>query len=227
MPLSHRWDLTPREARVLQQELRGQVVLAPPAGFAPRYVAGADLSFDRFATHGWAGIVVLDVADGLRTVDEVVVRASLDFPYVPGLLSFRELPPVAAAWERLRVRPDVVVFDGQGIAHPRRFGVACHAGLVFGVPTVGCAKSILVGAHAPLADEAGSSAPLVHDGDVVGVALRLRARVQPVYVSPGHLIDLDTAVAVVRSVASGYREPETTRRAHGIVNSYRRRGSEY
>ena len=120
------------------------------------------------------------------------------------------------------VRPDVLVFDGQGYAHPRRFGIACHGGLVFDTPSVGCAKSILVGTHGPLREERGARAPLVHRREAVGDAVRLRARVQPVYISPGHLMDRDTAVRVVEGVSTGLREPETTRRAHRLVNAVRK-----
>jgi deoxyribonuclease V len=130
---------------------------------------------------------------------------------------------VQRAWDALRTTPDVLVFDGVGYAHPRRFGLACHGGVLLSVPTIGCAKSILVGRHGPLDAERGATADLVDRGEVVGVAVRLRAGVSPVYVSIGHLMDLPTAVAVVQSMASGYREPETTRRAHRLVNELRRR----
>lgn len=216
-----RFDLTPSEAVEAQRALRERVVLRAPAGFAPRLVAGLDLSMDRGSPIGFAGMVVLE-RPSLGTVDAIDLAAPLTFPYVSGLLSFRELPLLAQVWARRRVTPDVLVFDGQGIAHPRRFGVACHGGLLFDRPSIGCAKSILVGTHEPLAPERGARTPLVHRGEVVGMAVRLRARVAPVYVSPGHLIDLETAVAVVESVATGYREPETTRRAHQLVNAARR-----
>ena len=205
----------------LQQELRDHVVLEPPAGFRPRLVAGADVSVSRFATTGYAGIVVIDV-ETMATVDEATARAELRFPYVPGLLSFRELPALLLAWERLRVRPDVLLFDGNGWAHPRRFGIACHGGVLLDVPTIGCAKSILVGRHGALGEARGSTAPMEHRGEVVAMAVRLRDRVQPVYVSAGHLMDLPTAVAVVQRVSTGYRLPETTRRAHELVNRVRR-----
>jgi deoxyribonuclease V len=143
------------------------------------------------------------------------------FPYVPGLLSFRELPPLAVAWARLERRPDVLIFDGAGYAHPRRFGLACHGGVLFDVPSIGCAKSILVGTHGPLGEERGASAPLVDRGEVVGMAVRTRARVKPVYVSVGHRMDLPTAVALVLRMTAGYREPETTRRAHQLVTRLR------
>jgi deoxyribonuclease V len=214
------FDLTVEEAVARQKALRTRVLLRPPAGFAPHLVAGLDVSMDKGSDVGYAGIVVLELPS-LRTVDEVAVAVPLPFPYVSGLLSFRELPAVAAAWARLSTRPDVAIFDGQGYAHPRRFGIACHGGLLFDTPALGCAKSILVGSHDPLPPERGARAPLVHRREVVGVAIRLREAVTPVYVSPGHLMDIETAVEVVLSVASGYREPETTRRAHRLVNAVR------
>lgn len=220
-PMTSDWPTTPAEAARVQRELRERLVLRPPAGFAPRLPAGADISMDRGSDVGYAGIAVLDLP-GLATAETAVAVAPLVFPYVPGDLSFRELPPLAAAWARLARRPDVVIFDGQGYAHPRRFGLACHGGVLFDVPSVGCAKSILVGAHEPLPEHAGAAATLVHRGDAVGVAIRLRAHTAPVYVSAGHHMDLDTAVAVVRSVSAGFREPETTRRAHRLVNEARK-----
>ncbi|MBV9879789.1 MAG: endonuclease V [Gemmatirosa sp.] len=214
------FDLTVEQAIARQRALRERVVLAPPPGFAPRLVAGLDVSMDRGSDVAYAGVVVLELPS-LQVVDETSIVAPLRFPYVPGLLSFRELPVLAAAWARLRTTPDVLVFDGQGIAHPRRFGIACHGGLLFDRPSIGCAKSILVGTHEPLPSERGARAPLVHRGEIVGTAIRLRAGVHPVYVSPGHLIDLETAVAVIESVSTGFREPETTRRAHRLVNAAR------
>ncbi len=206
-----------------QRRLRGLVTFAPPPGFAPRLVAGLDVSMERDGDVAFAGIVVLAVP-GLETVAEATAVARVPMPYVPGFLSFRELPSLALAWARLLatgVRPDALVFDGQGMAHPRRFGVACHGGVLFGVPSVGCAKSILVGTHEPLGPERGARAALVHRRETVGDAVRLRAKVQPVYVSPGHLMDRDTAVRVVELVSAGFREPETTRRAHRLVNAVR------
>ena len=218
------WPTTLADAARLQHALRERLVLAPPRGFAPRRVAGADISMDRGSDVGYAGLAVLDAAT-LATVETAVAVAPLTFPYVPGFLSFRELPPLAAAWAQLARRPDVVIFDGQGYAHPRRFGLACHGGVLFDVPSIGCAKTILVGTHEPLADAAGAAAPLVHRGETVGMAVRLRDRTAPVFVSAGHLMDLDTAVAVVRAVSAGYREPETTRRAHRLVNEARKAGA--
>lgn len=218
---AHRWDVTPEEAKRIQVELREQLVLEPPPGFAPRRIGGADISFERFGDTAYAGVAVLDL-NTLETVEEATATAELTFPYVPGFLSFRELPAIAAAWERLERKPDVLVFDGQGTAHPRRFGVACHGGLLLDVPSVGCAKSILVGRHGPLGEERGSTAEIVHRGETIGMAVRTRAGVNPVYVSPGHQMDLPTAVELVLRASPRYREPETTRRSHRLVNDLRR-----
>jgi len=215
------WPTSPADAIALQKRMRDQLVLEPPAGFAPRLIAGADISLSRGSKVGYAGIVVIDRAT-MATVDEATSASRVTFPYVPGLLSFRELPALEPAWESLGTRPDVLVFDGQGYAHPRRFGLACHGGVLFGLPSVGCAKTILVGTHAPLARERGARAPLVDKGEVVGAAIRLRDNAAPVFVSPGHLMDVDTAVEVVLAVSAGYREPETTRRAHRLVNLARK-----
>jgi deoxyribonuclease V len=215
------WSVTPAEARDAQLRLRERLVLAPPPGFAPRTVAGADISISRGSRRGFAGIVVLD-AGTLEPLAEASAAGPLSFPYVPGLLSFRELPPLAAAWERLPLEPDVLIFDGQGLAHPRRFGLACHGGLLFDLPSIGCAKSLLVGRHGPLGEERGSTAELLDRDEVLGMAVRTRTGVQPVYVSPGHRMDLDTAVRIVLQVSPRFREPETTRQAHRLVNRLRR-----
>ncbi|MFP2959010.1 endonuclease V [Myxococcus sp. 1LA] len=224
-PEVSRWDVTPSEAVELQRRLREQLVLQPPPGLKVERIAGADISTEKGKDTGFGGLVVLDVGT-LAPVAQSGAAVTLHFPYVPGLLSFRELPIIAVAWERLTVRPDVVIFDGQGTAHPRRMGIACHGGLLFGVPSIGCAKSLLVGTHGPLKDAKGSTAPILHRGEVVGMAVRTRKGVQPVYVSPGHLMDLPTAVELVLKVSPKYREPETTRHAHRLVNALRRADGE-
>jgi deoxyribonuclease V len=221
---SLRFPTTVEEAAAEQERLRARLVLAPPPGFAPRLVGGFDVSMTRGSDTGYGGIAVLDLASR-ETIATATAAAHLPMPYVPGFLSFRELPVVVGAWEALAaqgVRPDVLLFDGQGYAHPRRFGIACHGGVLFDVPSIGCAKSILVGRHEPLGPERGARAPLVHRREVVGMAVRLRANVQPVFVSAGHRMDLDTAVRIVEALGAGYREPETTRRAHVLVNAARR-----
>lgn len=219
--LPHDWNVTPSEAVALQHQLRERLVLQPPPGLRVRHIAGADISTEKGSDLGWGGIVVLDV-ETLAPVARQCATVPLTFPYVPGLLSFRELPVLAAVWERLQVRPDVLIFDGHGIAHPRRLGIASHGGLLFGVPSIGCAKSLLVGQHGPLGEERGATAELIHKGEVVGMAVRTRRGVHPVYVSPGHLMDLPTAVELVLRVSPRYREPETTRHAHRLVNALRR-----
>lgn len=219
------WDVTPTEAVALQRRLAELVVLRPPPGLKVERVAGADISTEKGRDTGYGGLVVLDM-DTLAPVAQSGAAVKLTFPYVPGLLSFRELPIVAAAWERLTVRPEVIIFDGQGTAHPRRVGIACHGGLLFGVPSIGCAKSLLVGTYGKLADARGATAPITHKGEVVGMAVRTRKGVQPVYVSPGHLMDLPTAVELVLKVSPKYREPETTRHAHRLVNALRRADGE-
>ena len=207
VPRLHPWAVTPREAVAIQRRLAGRVVLAPPPGRRVRLVAGLDGAYARGLA--FAAAVVLRLPD-LREVERVVVRGPVPFPYVPGLLSFREAPVFARALRRLRSAPDLLLVDGQGIAHPRRMGLACHVGLLAGIPTVGVAKSVLVGAFAPPALPAGSRTPLVHRGDAVGAALRLRDGGNPVFVSPGHLCDLRSAVRWVLACAAGHRLPEPT-----------------
>ena len=218
LPL-HRWDLTPGEAVEVQQRMRYMVRLRPlarPVGA----IAGADISYNKFSENVYAGIVVLSLPD-LRIVETAGVRSVAKFPYVPGLLSFREAPSLLEAWEKLKTKPDVLMFDGQGIAHPRRFGIACHVGVLLDWPTIGCAKSILVGRYGELGLEAGSQSPLVDKGEQVGVALRTKSKVAPVYISPGHLTDLDSAVDLVLRSTTKYRLPEPTRQAHLLVNQLR------
>jgi deoxyribonuclease V len=216
------WSPTVAEARDAQLRLRERLRLELPPGFSPRTVAGADLSISRGSRRGFAGLVVLELETG-RVVDEAWAEAELTFPYVPGLLSFRELPPLEMAWAKLRSAPDAVIFDAHGLAHPRRFGLACHGGVVFATPSIGCAKSLLVGTHGDLGWDRGSTADLVDRGEVVGAAVRTRTGVKPVYVSVGHRMELQAAIGLVLRL-SGYREPETTRRAHRLVNQVRRDG---
>ena len=218
----HDWNLTPKEAVALQRELASRVDTSTPLGKLG-LVAGCDVSYDRGSPWLYAAVVAVQVAD-LTAVESVVVRAEVKFPYVPGLLSFREAPPVLAAWEKLRVEPDAVMLDAQGIAHPRRFGLACHLGLWLDRPCVGCAKSRLVGVYDEPGPDPGDTAPLTVRGEPVGVVLRSAARARPVFVSPGHRVDLEGAVAVVRATLSGYRQPVPTRLAHIAANQARAAG---
>lgn len=216
----HTWDLTPTEAVALQKELRDQIVLQPLPNNI-ELVAGADISFNKFSDVIYAGIVVLRLPE-LEVVATSGVVTTTKFPYVPGLLSFREAPPLLAAWEKLTVFPDVLVLDGQGIAHPRRIGIASHFGLWLNLPTIGCAKTLLVGKHEELLTEAGNWTPLLDKGEIVGAALRTKLRVNPVYLSPGHLANLPTSLALMMRCVKGYRIPEPTRLAHLFVNALRR-----
>jgi len=215
----HDWEVTPSEAVQIQQRLRSLVKIEPLAREV-RTIGGADISFNKFSETVYAGIVVLSLPE-LQIVESSGVRSTARFPYVPGLLSFRETPSVLEAWDQLKIKPDVLMLDGQGLAHPRRFGIACHVGLLLDLPAIGCAKSILVGTHGELSPEAGSHAPLVHRGEQVGEAVRTKKGVAPVYVSAGHLIDLPAAVDLVLRATGKYRQPEPTRQAHLLVNRLR------
>lgn len=209
------------EARTIQGRLRDRVRPEVAPGFDPVLVAGADMAIGRGESVGHAALVVVD-RTSMETVASATAAVEVDFPYVPGLLSFRELPALEAARERLDVGPDVVLFDGHGLAHPRRFGLACHGGLRLGVPAVGCAKSVLVGEHDEPDEAKGSREPLVHERETVGAALRTRDGVRPVFVSVGHRIDLPAALDLVLSVSPRYRVPEPIRRADRLVGRLRR-----
>lgn len=199
----------------IQNRLHEKLVLTPPTR-PIRIVAGADVGFARDMTTAIAGMVLFSWP-GLRVLDVSVALRPVDFPYVPGLLSFREIPVLLAAYRRLSGRPDVIFCDGQGIAHPRRFGLACHLGVVLDMPTVGCAKSVLVGEFREPGRRRGSKTRMRDAGECVGWALRTRENVKPMYVSPGHLMDLDAAGRLTLSAGRGYRVPEPTRAAHNLV----------
>ena len=216
----HAWDLSPSEAVAVQKKLRDRVVLRPLPADA-RLVAGADVSFDKYSEVIHAGFVVLKLPE-LEVVETAGVTTRTRFPYVPGLLSFRETPALIEAWERVSVRPDVVVLDGQGLAHPRRFGIACHVGLLFDLPAVGFAKTLFVGKYEEPGERAGSASPLVDRGDTVGAVVRTKDRTNPIFVSPGHLADTESAVALALRTTTRYRIPEPTRLAHLFVNALRR-----
>lgn len=215
----HAWDLSPKEAVALQKELREQIALVPLKR-KPKLIGGCDVSMDRFATEGFAGFVVLN--NMLQVVDHAVVKDRIPFPYIPGLLSFREIPMLVKAWGKLKTKPEVLVVDGVGIAHPRRMGIATHLGLVLNIPTIGCAKSVLVGKYDEPDDEPGSFSYLRDKGEVVGAVLRTKRGVKPVFVSPGHLISLEESIELVKSGVIKHRLPEYTRQAHLVVNEYRR-----
>jgi len=215
-----RWNLTPREAARLQERLRERVVLEDDFK-SIRYVAGADLAFDPGTDQAFAGVIVYRFPE-LEEVERRAARRKLRFPYVPGLLSFRESPVLLAAFALLRTEPDLILIDGHGRAHPRLFGIACHLGILFDKPTIGCAKSLLVGEHDEPGEKAGASSPLIFRGERVGVVLRTRNRVKPIYVTIGHRVSLDSAVHLVRRCLDGYRIPRPTREADHYVRDLRR-----
>jgi deoxyribonuclease V len=212
----HGWNLSPREAIALQAELRDRVVRTERIG-AVRHVAGVDVGFERDGAVTRAAVAVL-AFPGLELVDKSVVRRPTRFPYVPGLLSFREAPAVLAAFERLQIVPDLLLYDGQGIAHPRRFGIASHVGLLLDTPSIGVAKTRLIGAHRAPSNRRGAWAPLVDAGETIGAVLRTRAGVKPVYVSIGHRVSLEAAVRWAMACVTRYRLPETTRWAHRLAS---------
>lgn len=216
---------TTAEARDLQMLLRSQVRIEPLPLTRVNVVAGVDTSCEWHGSVLHAAIVIMRVAGG-----EIVERASASgcapFPYVPGLLSFRELPILTEARSLLRHQPDVVLCDGHGLAHPRNFGLACHLGVLWDLPSVGCAKSVLVGEYSEPGPSPGDWSYLTLNGDVVGAALRTRRGVKPVFVSPGHRIDLEGAIGIVMQCIRGARLPEPVRAAHILANEVRKRARE-
>lgn len=210
----HRWDLSPEEARELQESLSEFVETRPLLEDALQYVAGVDAGFTGSEVH--AAAVVLDYPD-LKVIEQTTIQQPVTFPYIPGLLSFREAPAILAALERLPVLPDLLLVDGHGLAHPRRFGIACHLGVLLDIPTIGVAKSLLVGRLTELGEEIGSSADLMDEEEIIGAALRTRRNVRPVYISIGNRVDLPSAMRTVLHCTKDYRLPEPCRLAHNLA----------
>ncbi len=217
----HSWHLTPSQAVELQRSLAPNVDVRRPLR-AWDLVAAADVSCQKFDPRLYASVVVWSAATQ-RVVESADVVTRARFPYVPGLLSFREAPGILEAFRQIRARPDVLLVDGHGFAHPRRFGLACHLGLWLDLPTIGCAKTRLCGTHRMPRTSRGSLAPLRVGDDPVGYVVRTRQGVRPVFVSSGHRIDLASAVRVVLACCQGYRLPEPSRLAHQRVNELRRK----
>lgn len=221
---SHDWHVSPQQAVQIQKQLAAQVRLQPLQK-PIELVAGADISFNKFSSTIYAGIVLLSYPS-MEKIGHSLVTTSTDFPYIPGLLSFREIPALLEAWQQLAqkkdCKPDIILLDGQGIAHPRRLGIASHFGLLTDMPTIGCAKKVLVGQFTMPKLQAGSSSPLMHKEEQVGVVLRTRQNVKPMFISPGHKISFVESVEIVLQCTSKYRLPEPTRRAHLLVNQLRR-----
>jgi len=212
----HAWDLTPQEAREVQSRLAAEILCRDDFDAITR-VAGVDVGFEDNGAITRAAIAVL-AFPSLQFVAAAVARKKTSFPYVPGLLSFREAPAVLAAMEQLNVRPDLLLCDGQGIAHPRRFGIASHLGLLLDIPSIGVAKTRLIGTHDEVPNKRGVWVPLLHGGETTGAVLRTRQGVMPLYVSPGHRIGLASAIDWVMACLTRYRLPETTRWAHRLAS---------
>ncbi len=208
----HSWQVSTAQALDLQRRLAGQVSRNGEVT-APRFIAGVDISAGKAQEMATAAVVVLNYPE-LRLVETKVAQGRLDFPYIPGLLSFRESPLTLAACQQLTITPDLILVDGQGIAHPRRFGLASHLGLFLNTPTIGCAKSRLCGQHEEPGVEPGSYTEVIDRDETIGVALRTKLGVKPIYVSIGHKVDLQTAIYWVMKCCCGYRLPEPTRLAH-------------
>jgi deoxyribonuclease V len=216
------WNVTPKEAIELQKKLREKINLTP-LNTPVRYIGGADISLNRFGKVAFAGIVVMTFPE-LAVIETSTVKADITFPYIPGLLSFREIPALLQVWEKLQQKPDVLVIDGQGIAHPRRLGIATHLGLIIDRPTIGVAKNILTGIYDEDAlVEVGDTVPLTDSKtkEQIGVVMQTKTRSKPIIISPGHKISLEQSVKTITQCLKGYRIPEPTRQAHLLVNEYR------
>lgn len=226
-PELHDWSMTYKEAVALQRELAGRIDLRDRLPRPLRTVAGVDVSYEKHGDLFFAAVIVLSFPE-LQPVEEASASGTVTFPYIPGLLSFRELPILLGAFRTLKNIPDAVLVDGQGIAHPRRFGIAGHLGLWTGLPTVGCAKSRLCGEHGTPGLRRGDAVPLIDKGERIGTVLTTRDGVRPLYVSPGHRIDHEAAVELVLACGRRTRMPEPTRLAHLATNRLRReaKGSE-
>jgi deoxyribonuclease V len=212
------YNLTPQEAVEMQNQLRSLVSLEDDFGPISR-IAGIDVSIGRGWETGTCGIVVLSYPE-MRAVESTEYTGPVKFPYIPGLLAFREMPLLLMAFQQLKHRPDILFLDGQGYAHPRRFGLACNAGVALGIPAVGIAKSRLIGSFQDPGREAGSTSPLVDtDGERIGDVLRTKDGVKPIFVSPGHRISFESATRVALECVRRYRVPEPTRLAHNLVSS--------
>jgi len=213
---NHPWNLSATEAIALQKRLSGAVIAEDRFDAVTR-VAGVDVGFEDQGKITRAAVAVLSFPE-LVLQEQVIARRPTVFPYIPGLLSFREVPAVLDALEKLQRMPDLLLCDGQGLAHPRRFGIACHLGVLTDLPTIGVAKSRLVGTHGLLKEEKGAHQPLLDKKEVVGMVLRTRRSVRPLYISIGHRISLDSAVNYVLRCTTRYRLPETTRAAHKLAS---------
>ena len=213
----HPWDVSPAQAKDIQRNLSSQVILEDRFD-AIHYVAGVDVGFEENNTITRAAIAVLSFPQ-LELYEHAIARLPTQFPYIPGYLSFREIPAVLEALDKIRQWPDMLLCDGQGIAHPRRFGIACHLGVLTDIPAIGVAKSRLIGSYDHVPIEKGQSVALIDKGEVVGAVLCTRSKINPLYISPGHKISLGSAINIVMQCVTKYRLPETTRWAHRLASN--------
>lgn len=214
----HAWQLTVDEAIAIQEQLRTEVITEDKFKQPVKYVAGVDMGFEEDGTISRAAVAILSFPD-LQVIETSLARRPTTFPYIPGFLSFREIPALLDALEKITTIPDIILCDGQGIAHPRRLGIACHLGVIIDIPTIGVAKSLLVGKHEVVPDTKGSWQPLIHKGETIGAVLRSRTGVKPLYVSSGHRVSLPTAIDYVLRCTPKYRLPETTRIADKLASN--------
>ncbi len=214
--MTHPWVKTVAEAKVIQEQLKHQVITSDCLAKV-NYVAGVDIGFEANYTISKAAVAVLSYPE-LELVEQAIARIPTAFPYVPGYLSFREIPAILAALPQLNITPDLILCDGQGLAHPRRLGLACHLGVLLNIPTIGVAKSLLIGKHEAVAIAKGSWQPLIDKGETIGIVLRSRTKVKPIYISIGHKISLPTALDYVMGCLTKYRLPETTRWADKLAS---------
>ncbi|MEL6930240.1 MAG: deoxyribonuclease V [Cyanobacteria bacterium J06600_6] len=204
------------EAKIIQSQLRGQVISTDRLTKV-KYVAGVDIGFEDKYKVTKAAIAILTYPE-LELVEQAIARIPTTFPYVPGYLAFREIPAIMAAFPKIKTIPDLILCDGQGYAHPRRIGLACHLGVLLDIPTIGVAKSLFIGKHEPVPLTKGSWQPLIDDGEEIGAVLRSRTNVKPIYISIGHRISLPTALTYVTGCLTKYRLPETTRWADKLAS---------
>jgi deoxyribonuclease V len=213
-------NLSIAEATQLQLEMQEKIKLTP-LGSPIKKVAGADISYNKFSSAVYAGIVLLSYPD-MKPLAYSLIETEINFPYVPGYLAFREIPAIKIAYDQLREKPDVMIMDGQGIVHPRKMGVASHFGLLENIPAIGCGKTMLFGKYNDLAEEKFSISPIYSKDEILGYALRTQTAINPVFISPGHLVTLDQTVEIMKNCTGKYRIPEPTRLADQIVNALRR-----
>ena len=218
----HSWNVNYKEAVEIQKRLKKQIILKNSfKNLNGKLIAGADVSYDKEIDRFYAGVVVFELQT-MQKIEEVTASGKVSFPYIPGLLSFRESPILLRAFSKVKKTPDIIILDAQGIAHPRGIGLASHIGLLLNKPSIGCAKTRLIGEYDNVGKEAGYYSQLTIKGKAVGVVLRTRKNVKPVFVSPGHKIDLATSIDLVLKSCRGYKLPEPTRQAHNLVTKVRK-----